>query len=208
VVHKQNGEDSQSIFVALVLRLFLRGLSVLVGEIPCTFLKTVLHTNNPQISPLLTVPNALKQPVVAGADPVKLNLLFAKFLPTTQLVVHVLQEQSNILVHIGASRESGADFYAIWTLRQIQLSTTRTIQNAFAVLSQAALRKHRLQILLKHQRESPRILQQICQLQTLREIQLHLQQAIVKAVFSLTTENVTALWIGISNQNLFVLTHL
>jgi len=31
-------------------------------------------------------------------------------------------------------RESGADFYAIWTLQQIQLSITRTIQNAFAVL--------------------------------------------------------------------------
>merc|ERR1712027_23015 len=78
-VHKQNGEDSQSIFVALALRLFLRGLSVRVGEIPCMFLKTVLHTNTPQTLPLRTAPNALKQPVVAGAGPVKLNLLFAKF---------------------------------------------------------------------------------------------------------------------------------
>merc|ERR1712156_636697 len=38
-----------------------------------------LHTNTPQTSPLLTAPNALKQRVVGGADPVKLNLLFAKF---------------------------------------------------------------------------------------------------------------------------------
>merc|ERR1712117_538580 len=70
---------SLSIFVALVLRLFLRGLSVRVGESPCTFLKTVLRTSSPTTSPLLTAPNALKQRVVVGADPVKLNLLFAKF---------------------------------------------------------------------------------------------------------------------------------
>merc|ERR1712241_1217612 len=58
---------------------FLRGLSVRVGETPCMFLKTVLHTKSPQTSPLLTALNALKQCVVVGVDPVKLNLLFAKF---------------------------------------------------------------------------------------------------------------------------------